>query len=141
MRVLIAIMLWISSAAASGAQFVAVDDHEVHYVLVNTLFLDAEIAHRYGITRAKDRAIVNLSVIGPDQRPRDADVTGTVRNLIGQQSELEFRRIVDGDAIYFIAPVRFTDQDVLRFEVEVATKNGPTARVSFQERMWVDSKE
>ncbi len=139
MRPVLTLLATLWSLTASAAQFVSVDGHEVHYVLVNTLFLAPEVAHRHSITRAKDRAIVNLSVIGPDGRARQAELKGNVRNLIGQINELDFARVKDGEAIYYIAPIRFTDQDVLRFEIDVAIADGPSTKVSFQERMWVDS--
>lgn len=139
MRQVLALLAVFWSLTASSAQFVSVDGHEVHYVLVNTLFLAPEVAHRYSITRAKDRAIVNLSVIGPDGRAREAVLEGSVRNLIGQISELDFELVKDGEAIYYIAPIRFTDQDVLRFNIDVVVADGPSTKVSFQERMWVDS--
>ncbi|NJN50554.1 MAG: DUF4426 domain-containing protein [Gammaproteobacteria bacterium] len=139
MKTFIATALVFWGAAVAAAQFITIDDHEVHYVLVNTLFLNADVAHRYGITRAKDRAIVNVSVIGPDSQARDATITGTTRNLLGQIQQLSFEKIVDGASIYFIAPLRFTDQDVLKFTIDVQAQDGPSGEISFQERMWVDS--
>lgn len=139
MRPVLTLLATLWSLTASAAQFVSVDGHEVHYVLVNTLFLAPEVAHRHSITRAKDRAIVNLSVIGPDGRARQAELKGNFRNLIGQINELDFALVKDGEAIYYIAPIKFTDQDVLRFEINVAIADGPSTKLSFQERMWVDS--
>jgi hypothetical protein len=141
MRTILAGLLLVYSSVATGAQFITLDDHEVHYVLVNTLFLAPEVAQRYGIERASNRAIVNLSVIGPDGIPRDATVTGEVKNLLGQRSSLSFERTADGDAIYFIAPVVFTDQDVLSFTIDVSVTGGPSGAVSFQERMWLDRQQ
>lgn len=132
--------LLLFAVAAQAAQFRSLGDLEVHYVVVNTLFLDADIAARYGIVRARDRAILNVSVIGPDGRPRDADVTGTARNLLEQTLPLEFRRIEEGEAIYFIAPLRHTDQEVLRFRLTVDDRQGTSGEIEFQERLWVHAE-
>jgi hypothetical protein len=123
---------------AAAEQFAALGEVEVHYVVVNTLFLEPDVAARYGIVRGADRAILNVSVIGPDGKPRDASVEGTVRNLLEVQSPLAFQRIEEGEAIYFIAPLKVTDQDVLRFDVAVDDRRGNSGRVQFLERMWVD---
>lgn len=125
---------------AAAEQFAAVGEVEVHYVVVNTLFLEPDIAARYGLVRGADRAILNVSVIGPDGTPRDASVEGTVRNLLEQEATLAFQRIDEGEAIYFIAPLKVTDQDVLRFDVAVDDRRGNTGRVQFLERMWVDRR-
>lgn len=141
MRLLLGTMVLATSVAVNAAQFVALDDHEVHYVLVNSLFLEPDIASRYDIVRAGDRAIVNVSIVGPDGKPRDGTVSGTARNLLGQQRTLEFRRFSEGGAIYFIAPIKFTDQDVLRFDIHVEAMGGPSGSLRFQERLWIDRDE
>jgi len=132
--------LMLLAGAAEAAQFRPLGDLEVHYVVVNTLFLDADVAARYGIVRARDRAILNVSVIGPDGRPRDAEVTGKARNLLEQTVPLEFRRIEEGEAIYFIAPLRHTDQEVLRFRIDVDDRQGTAGAIEFQERLWVQEE-
>ncbi len=141
MRWLICVTACIATTMANAAQFVTIGDHEVHYVVVNSLFLEPDIASRYDIVRASDRAIVNVSIIGPDGVPRDGTVLGTARNLLGQERTLEFRRFTEGTAIYFIAPIKFTDQDVLRFDIRIEVQNGPTGSLEFQERLWTDHDE
>lgn len=134
-------LAWLLFASTVHAeQFRPLGDLEVHYVVVNTLFLDADVAARYGIVRARDRAILNVSVLGPEGRPRDADVTGTARNLLEQTVPLEFQRIDEGDAIYFIAPLRHTDQEVLRFRIAIDDRAGNAGTIEFQERLWVQSE-
>jgi hypothetical protein len=136
-RALIIAVLLCCAHGASAAQFVVIGDLEVHYVVVNTLFLEPDVAARHGIVRARDRAILNVSVIGPDGHPRDARVEGSARNLLDQTLPLEFARITEGEAIYFIASIRHTDQDVLRFRLAIDDRAGTAGEVEFQERLWV----
>jgi hypothetical protein len=128
----------IAAPIADAAQFVKWGDVEVHYIVVNTIGISPEIAAHYGIVRARDRAIVNISVIGPDGQPRDADVSGTAENLLDQTTALEFRRIEDGPAIYFIAALVYTDRDVLRFRIRVDDRRGASGTLEFQQEMWVE---
>ena len=136
MRIAFALVTLLLAATLGAAQFKNVGEVEVHYVVVNTLFLEPDVAARYGIVRGRDRAILNVSVVGPDGRPRDADVTGTARNLLGHQASLDFARFEEGAAIYFIAPLKFTDQDVLRFDLSIDDRQGNAGRIEFLERMW-----
>ena len=128
----------LAAVCASGAQFATFGDVEVHYIVVNTMELLPEIARHYGIERGRDRAIVNVSIVGPDGMPRDGDVSGTATNLLDQAIPLEFRRIEDGGAVYFIAPLVYTDRDVLRFKIRIDDRRGTSGTLEFQQEMWVE---
>ncbi len=113
-------MICLFALPAAADQFKSFDDVDVHYIVVNTLFLQPDIAARYNVVRASDRAIVNLSVIDDEGRGAAG------RSLRGRRSicsarprHLQFTEIKEGDAIYYIAPLRYTDQDVLRFRVTI----------------------
>jgi len=138
MRALLLAFALIAARPALAAQFVTWGDVEVHYIVLNTLGLLPEIAAHYGIVRGGDRAIVNVSVIGADGTPRDADVSGTATNLLDQTTALEFRRIEDGGAIYFIAQLVHTDRDVLRFRIHVDDRRGANGVLEFQQEMWTE---
>jgi len=56
-------MILLFALPAVADQFKSFNGVNVHYVVVNTLFLEPDIATRYNIVRANDRAILNLSVI------------------------------------------------------------------------------
>lgn len=122
---------------SSAEQFKAFDDIEVHYVVVNTLFLQPDVAKRYDVVRARDRAIVNLSVLGADGKAISADVAGVAVNLLSQQAPLAFSTIREGESIYYIAPIRYTDQDVLRFRITVKVPDREAMNVEFQQLMYV----
>ena len=110
---------------------------DVHHVVVNTLFLKPEIAARYGITRAQDRAIVNLSVLDKAGNPTPAIVKGTYKNLLSQTFALEFTEHREGTAIYHIAEIKYSAQDVFTFAVSVATEDGEE-RFEFNQRMYLE---
>ena len=136
-RRMLLVLIVLIALPSSAEQFKAFDDIEVHYVVVNTLFLDPDVAKRYGVVRAKDRAIVNLSVLGADGKAILADVTGVTVNLLSQQAALAFSTIREGESIYYIAPIRYTDQDVLRFRITVKVPDREPMNVEFQQLMYV----
>jgi hypothetical protein len=131
------ILIALIARPSSAEQFKAFDDIEVHYVVVNTLFLEPDVAERYGVVRAKDRAIVNLSVLGAGGKAISADVAGVAVNLLSQEAQLAFSTIREGDSIYYIAPIRYTDQDVLRFRIAVKVPDREPMNVEFQQLMYV----
>ena len=134
----IALLLSLLATQVAAEQFKAFDDIEVHYVVVNTLFLQSEVAARYGVIRSKDRAIVNLSVLDRTGVALLATVSGESINLLSQRTPLEFAVTREGDAIYYIAPIRYTDQDVLRFALSVSMPDRAPMNFEFQQQMYVE---
>jgi hypothetical protein len=113
---------------------------DVHYVVIRTSFLTPEIAARNGIVRGPDRALLNVSVLGDDGKPVAAALAGTVRNLLEQSSPLEFAEVRGGEAIYYLAQLRHTDRDTLRFAIDIRPPDGTTQRLEFQQQMYVDGQ-
>jgi hypothetical protein len=127
-------------APAHADQFQAFDGVEVHYVVLNTLFLQEDIAARYGVERGRDHAIVNLSVLDRDGAALAAEVTGSTINLLNQSSPLLFTTKRDGESIYSIASFHYTDRDVLRFALTVNVPGRVPMNVVFQQEMFVENE-
>ena len=139
MRRLLAFVAGILFAATAAAQqFKAFGDIEVHYAVVNTLFLQPDVAARYGIVRDTDRAIVNVSVLDHDGAALAADLSGVTVNLLNHEAKLKFDAIKEDASTYYIAPIRYTNQDVLRFRIDVALPDRPPMRLEFQQEMYVE---
>lgn len=111
---------------------------QVHYVVIPTTFLLPEIAQQYKITRGKDRALINVSLIHNSNGPSTATATGEVVNLLSQTQQLEFREVREGEAVYYLADLKHTDRDLLRFQLQVQTPQGRTLQVKFQQKMYAD---
>ena len=137
-RMLITLLLALLAAPVAAEQLQKFGDIEVHYVVVNSSFLDPAVASRYGVQQGKDRAFVNLSVLDANGKSLDATVTGTTLNLLNQESVLSFNEIKEADSIYYIAPLRFTDRDTLRFRIDVVLTGRAPMRVEFQQQMFID---
>ena len=116
--------------------------YTVYYSVVNTTFLDAEVAAAYNITRGKKRAMVNIAV--REQHPELGDrakaaiVSGRSWDLIQSQS-LSFKEVREQDAIYYLADVRFINEEFRWFEISVITDpNKPPHTFKFQQQFYVD---
>lgn len=71
----------------------------------------------------------------------DAELTGSIRNLIGQSRELEFRRVREGQAIYYISTFRFDDGDMYNFDLDVVPSNAKQKNfdVKFSQRFYEEN--
>lgn len=128
----------LASASAAAEQMQTFGPWEVHYVVIPTTFLQPKIATQYNIVRGKDRALINVSLIHTETGPSAAGVSGTVLNLLSQRKQLQFREVREGDAIYYLADLKHTDRDLLRFELQVQPPGENPLTVQLQQKMYAD---
>jgi hypothetical protein len=135
-----ALVLTLSLAAPSVAeQMRRIGDFEAHYSLLPTTFLKPDIAARYGITRGRDQALLNVSILGADGVPVPAQLSGSVRDLLGQQRTLEFQEVQEGQAVYYLTTMRHDHREVLRLAIDIGTPDGAVHRLEFQQELfWAD---
>ncbi|MFW1677316.1 DUF4426 domain-containing protein [Pontibacter sp. JAM-7] len=103
-------------------QFVAYGDYEIHYNAFNSTFIDPTIAKNAGIQRSKVRALVNVSVLkkqGDTKVPVAAQISGMATNLISQTQNINFSKLDEGDAIYYLGQFGFSDDMVMRIALDV----------------------
>ena len=117
----ICVVLLASLALPSFAeQAINSQKYDIHYNAFNTMMVTPEVAQSYGFTRARNRALLNISVIDSQtMTPLPAVVSGTRTNILGQVLPLEFVQIKEQNAIYYIAQLRFTEEEMWRFELTV----------------------
>jgi hypothetical protein len=132
---LLALML---SAPAHAEQKQTLGPWDVHYLAFNATFLTPEIARSYGIERSRFTAIVNISVLDKqDQAAQQVTVEGNARNLLGQVRQLSFKRVQDGDAIYYFAPLTIRNEDLWRFQISIRQGN-EQQQLRFEQTFYVD---
>lgn len=133
------IVLWLTSPITRAEQMQAFGDWKVHYSLFQTEFLNPQIASQYQVTRGRDRALLNISVLDVNDNPVRAEVAGTMTNLLSQQQSLAFREILEGVAVYYLAPVRHTDRELLRFRITIRSPGDGEKVLTFQQSMYWDN--
>ncbi|WP_430460952.1 DUF4426 domain-containing protein [Thalassolituus sp. LLYu03] len=130
--------------ADRGEQKQVFGDYEVHYIGLNSSFLSPDVAEAYGITRSRSLGFLNISILKKTGQPdvlmsTTGKVTGTMKNLIGQKKEFEFKEIKESDAVYYISTFRFDELDIYKIELKV-TPDGQsrTFDVKFDQRFYED---
>jgi len=138
-----ALIFALFSSHSFAEQMVSHGNYIIHYNAFNSSFLQPNVAQAYGINRSKTKALLNISVLEkqPDgsTKPVSAVVNGAVTNLISQKQDLSFDKIVETDALYYLADFGFTDDQVLRFSLQVQPDpNHPAYDIDFEQRFYVD---
>ena len=120
---LIAFIPATSWAQAASALSTKAGDYIIHHSVFNSSFLSPGVAAIHGLTRGPDRAIVNVAVTqagaGGDGFGLPAEVEGVARNLMQQSTGLTFSRVQEQNAVYYIAPFEFDDQEIMHFYIDV----------------------
>jgi hypothetical protein len=138
-KLLLTLSLSLLTAAALAEQKQRLGPFDVHYVVVRSTFFSEAIAEKYGIVRGRDRALMNLSIL-EDDKPVAVELTGQVTNLLEQRTDLDFREVREGSAIYYLAEMRYTDRETLRFRVAITTPDGIEREHTFQQKMYWDGR-
>ncbi len=126
------------ATVGSAEQMRKFGEHEVHYIVIPSLFLQADIAHRHGLRRGKGLSIVNISVLDPAGKGTVSQISGHSRNLLEQRTALQFQEVREGGAVYYLADVRHTDQEVLRFNLRIQPTGAEAFALAFQQRLYAE---
>ena len=137
-----AAILWCLAMAAVAQQSQIFGPFELHYSVVNTTFLEPEVAAAYGITRGEKRAILNLAVrehlVDGGDEARSMLIKGRTWDLI-QNQFLEFQEIREGPAIYYIAEFKFINEEWRFFEVDFRPEGADqTYTFKFKHQLYIN---
>jgi hypothetical protein len=111
-------LLLLAQAQAGQEDF---GDYQVHWSVFPSTFLDPEVARANNLQRSRGIGIINISIMTEGEhgqiRPVGGQVQGQVTNDIQQVNFLAFRRIQEGDAVYFIAQYQHRPGDLMTFSI------------------------
>ncbi len=137
-RILIGLLAALLTLPALAERKHSVGEYDVHYSAFNSGFLQPDIAAAAGLTRSKTQGVVNVSVI-KDGKPVAAQVSGVVKNLLGQDRPLGFKQLKEGDeAIYYLAQFPFDSQETLRFALTVQPTGAEPFGFEFNQEFFPD---
>ena len=138
-----ALIMCACTAGAADKPYEVFGKYKVYFSVFNSSFISPEIAQANNIVRGKDRAVVNVAVVETtsdgDTFGLPAVIKGHAANLMQQQKKLAFTEISDQKAVYYLASTRFTNEEVLNFEISVKPDpNKAPFVVRFTKTLYVD---
>ena len=116
-------------------------DYEVHYSAFNSTFISPEVAAQYHLKRDTSHGVVNIAVRNVKNSETGTAVTGEItgqhKNLMTQVKSLKFKEVKEGDAIYYLADFKFSDEELLKFSVDVKPSGSQrTETVQFEQTFY-----
>ncbi len=139
-RVLFAILL-IAFTTVVGATEKQFGEYTIHYSAFKSDFLSASMAKAYGITRSKNRAILNITVTKNGEeglpKPIEADISSKVFNVYQQTKAIDLRKVVDQGSVYYIAEFPVANEEIVNFEVVASQDKNTIGKVTFQQQFFL----
>lgn len=126
--------------SASAENMKKLGSMNVHYMAIGSTFFTPEIAKVYGITRSRYNGLINISVLDNSQKgtpAKSVSITGKAKNNLGQFKELAFTEVKEGDAIYYLAQVKYTNEETLHFDIMINDGN-EKQQLKFSQIFYVD---
>jgi hypothetical protein len=80
-----------------------------------------------------------VSILNSDNQAVTATVIGSSRNLLGQRQSFDFRQVREGDAIYYLAELLHSDEELHRITLDVALATGQQSQIKFNQKMYWDN--
>ena len=93
---------------------------EVHYMALTSTFLTPQVALNYDIVRSRYNGLINISVLDKKSKTAQSVVlNGEAKNLLGVVKNLSFQQVTEGESIYYLATLSFSDQELYRFNITI----------------------
>lgn len=136
-RIALLLMSLCLSLPAMAEQKQSYGDLDVHYSAFNSGFLQPDVAAATGMVRSKTQGVVNVAVLKAGTAS-NAKVSGSVKNLLGQSTALNFKEVKEGQAIYYLAQFPFEQRETLRFTLSVQAADGVPHSFDFNQEFFPD---
>lgn len=118
-------------------------DYEVYFSAFNSMFITPDIAKAYKLERSPKHGLVNIAV----RNVKDSDLgkavparlNGQHKNFLQQFSSMDFQEIKEGEAIYYLAGFRFSNEEMLEFNIDVMPEGSDRQyTVKFRQKFYQD---
>ncbi|MFT6388543.1 MAG: hypothetical protein ACJAUP_001926 [Cellvibrionaceae bacterium] len=97
------------------------DNYIIYYNVFNSTMIPADVAKTYNLVRGNDRVYVNIALVKKTGgNGIAANINGAHRNLMQQKYPLKFIEIKEATAVYYLAPIRFNNEEVLHIDIDVS---------------------
>ena len=110
---------------------------DVHYSVFNSGFLQPDVAAAAGLTRSKTVGVLNIAAL-KDGKGQAAKVSGTLKNLLGQTSELKFKQVLESGAVYYLAEFPLRQREMLTFSIQVQIGDAAPHTLTFNQEVFPD---
>jgi len=141
MKFLLAITIsFFSITYANAENMKKLGSMDVHYMAIGSTFFTPEIAKVYGITRSRYNGLINISVLDNTKASSPAktvSISGEAKNNLGQFKTLAFTEVKEGNAIYYLAQIKYSNEETIHFTLTI-NDGKEQQTLKFSQKFYVD---
>lgn len=132
------LLLTLISGTALAEQKKQLGNWDVHYIAMPSTLIEPAIAKSYNIERSKFNGLVNISVLNTkDQKAQQVTISGSAKNLLGQQKELTFQQVTEGEAVYYLAQLPYRNEERFTLSIDISQGN-QNQQLKFEHTFYVE---
>lgn len=132
------VLISVVSTSAIAEQKKQLGNWDVHYIAMPSTLIEPAIAKNYNIERSKFNGLVNVSVLNnKDQKAQQVTISGTAKNLLGQQKELTFQQVTEGEAVYYLAQLPYRNEERFSLSIDISQGN-QSQQLKFEHTFYVE---
>jgi len=131
-------LLFTSNVSAENMK--KIGSMNIHFMAIGSTFFTPEIAKAYGIKRSRYNGLVNISVLDNTQKGMPAktvSIIGKAKNNLGQFKTLEFTEVKEGNAIYYLAQINYSNEETIHFDLLI-NDGKEQQQLKFSQKFYVD---
>ena len=139
LKIAFGILLAALSFASLAEQKFVKGNWDVHYIAFPATFIEPEVAKNYQLIRSKYKGIVNISVLDNQNKMKAQNtfVSGTAKNLLGQSQKLTFKKVEEGESIYYLSQLDYNNEEIYNFVVNIQLGDR-VETIKFSQKFYVD---
>ena len=107
--------------------------YEINYSAFSASQIDNDSALRHKLGFSKKDIVVNINIL-PNQKLDKAMLTGSAKNLFGDVTELNFKKILEGNTVFYLASLETNEEDFVSFNIEITLPDKQKIPIKFLRR-------
>ncbi len=115
--------IMIPEARVMDQEPVQLGSYQIYFSAFNSTFIPPSVAEQYNLRRGGRYGIVNIAIqdvaAGDMGKAVTGRISGHTMNLLTQKTNLKFSEVTEGSAIYYLADFKFSDEELLKFAIDV----------------------
>ena len=108
-------------------------DYEINYSAFSAGQIDKDLVLRHKLGFSKKDIVVNINIL-PNQKLDKAMLTGSAKNLFGDVTELNFKKILEGSTVFYLASLETNEEDFVSFNIEITLPDKQKIPIKFLRR-------
>tara|TARA_B100001093_G_scaffold89870_1_gene81918 strand:+ start:154 stop:567 length:414 start_codon:yes stop_codon:yes gene_type:complete len=118
---------------AIQANHVKAFGYEINYSAFSAGQIDNDLVLRHKLGFSKKDIVVNINIL-PKQKLDKVMLNGSAKTLFGEITGLNFKKILEGNTVFYLASLEKNEEDFVSFDIEIMLPDRQKIPIKFVRR-------